>query len=403
MPKDICILLGSGFSSAVAGMPSLASISTSIQEALLNNDYLSDSFKELTIKDLQNDPWNYEKCCELVAYLRLLINSEDRAKYFFKEKGDIKLHEKSIHAAEEVIYQEVLNQLIKVSNKKKHKKLRKNFEQMILKLTTQGYIVHIFDLNHDLVVDSIFNDPNKEFKYENFFRQYESQPYGLPNIPIGSGKTTLYLMHYRQDLMYSNESNIFHYKMHGSLNIASLLGMPFGGKNLPKHYIAGPHLALAFKKNGRPDYGEETKNALLKVFQEGTYKNVDKKECKITSSIINIGSLKSKILTTDALQYFPDCYSQFSKLGSRGAAIFSIGYSFRDSHINHIIQRHFDSEIYGPYYKNHAAKIFFSGKEDIPLITDPLNKIKYFDNGIMKNNLRRKILCSDKYFEEYIN
>lgn len=400
--KDLCILLGAGFSCAVAGMPTVKSVSESIKEALENDYLITDEFKQLILNNPSIQPWNYEHFSELIAHLRKVIINDEIATYFFDKKDDIHDHEHSMRRVEETIYQTLLDNLTNISTTDEHIRRRKDFDKLLAKLLEQDYTLHIFDLNHDLVIDSILSS---KAEYENFFRRNEEGDYVLERVPVGSGMRNIYLLSYRTDLMRSTtETKIYHYKLHASLNIPYLFGMPFGTDEA-KRFIKGSHLAIIYTaecEEGIADYGPEAMEVLFKAIKEARYKDENDAEFLFTASMLYQPNFKNQALTSDVLDYTPDCYAKFCKLGSAGAALLSIGYGFRDSHINHAILRHFDTSIYPNYAINHCAKILFSSTEDIPLITQPLSKIEYSDIGVMQNNLGRKVLYSDRLFEEFL-
>ncbi len=408
--KEISILLGAGFSKSLADLPlasGLLSLSSYVLKAFNNDSRLKERFKNT------KENFNYEK------FAQYLENIRDQSSFATElgldslnlDDGEIE----KLNLCEEILYKILLDKLLSVDYAEKFKKMQKSFVDLVKALLADGYKLHFFDLNHDLLLDKIFSD-EEGLLVENFFKVYEEFMPTRGYFPLEKivPKNTLetkfrrsksdiardglsFFVH--RDFTSEAETNLFHYKPHGALNFIYLLGLPVKISSKSSHDMAGLHLLYGFKSDGKPDYGKTFRDNLKKVFNN-RISQIENIRCQ--PAILNQGNNKASILTRDFLYYFPEVYSRFISLGEKGVPLLTIGYGFQDSHFNTAIRYHYKTSLYSAYQDN-KAKILFSGYEEIPLITDKLKTISLDDSsGLTRNEFGRKVFCSDRNFEEFL-
>lgn len=412
--KEISILLGAGFSKSLADLPlasGLLSLSSYVLKAFKNDSRLKERFE-----NIKEENFNYEKFAQYLENIRDQSRFGTELGLNFSSLDDNETEK--LNLCEEILYKTLLDKLLSVDYAGEFKKRQRSFVALVKELLEDGYKLHFFDLNHDLLLDRIFSD-EEGLLVENFFKVYEEfMPtrgyFPLENmVPKNTVETKFrrlksdiardglsFFVH--RDFTSEGETNLFHYKPHGALNFIYLLGLPVKIGSESSYDMAGLHLLYGFKSDGEPDYGKTFRDNLKKVFNGKSYRTRDDDVIRFQPAILNQGSNKASILTRDFLYYFPEVYSRFISLGEKGVPLLTIGYGFQDSHFNTAIRYHYKTSLYSAYQDN-KAKILFSGYEEIPLITDKLKTISLDDSsGLTRNEFGRKVFCSDCNFEDFL-
>ena len=403
--KEISILLGAGFSKSLADLPLAEALSLEVLEALKAKLELQEEFK-----NVEGRNFNYEKFAQ---YLESTYDQDRLAK-------ELKLNFSSLNnndftkpnLCKQILYETLLKKLLRVNYGKKFKQRQENFVDLITKLLAEGYKLHFFDLNHDLLLEKLFQD--KSLEVENFFKIHkEFEPYRV-YIPLEDSSSQMPsenkfsprkkeireqgIWFYQSEDQISNtqgDSNnkqIFHYKPHGALNLVYLGGYRILIDHCGIYDMVGLHLLKD------TSYDQIYQDKLKKIFKKKPYQTAEGKQGEFEPAILNQGSNKASILTKDFLYYFPEVYSKFISLGEKGVPLLTIGYGFQDSHFNTAIMYHYKTD---PYPLK--PKILFSGHEEIPLITDKLKTISLNgSSGLTRNEFGRKVFCSDCNFEDFL-
>ena len=401
--KEISILLGAGFSKSLADLPLASDLSSDVLKAFKNDSRLKERFKNT------KENFNYEEFAQYLENIReqSSFGTELGLDFISLDDGEIE----KLNLCEIVLYKTLLDKLLSVDYAEEFKKRQKSFVALVKELLEDGYKLHFFDLNHDLLLDKIFSD-EEGLLVENFFKVYEEfmptrgyfplekiVPKNTVENKFRRSKSDIardgwsFFVH--RDFTSEAETNLFHYKPHGALNFIYLLGLPVKISSKSSHDMAGLHLLYGFKSDGKPDYGKTFRDNLKKVFNN-RISQIENIRCQ--PAILNQGNNKASILTRDFLDYFPEVYSKFISLGEKGVPLLTIGYGFQDSHFNTAIRYHYKTD---PYPLK--PKILFSGDEEIPLITDKLKRISVDDSsGLTRNKFGRKVFCSDRNFEEFL-
>jgi hypothetical protein len=405
--KEISILLGAGFSKSLAGLPLASDLSSDVLKAFKNDSRLQERFE-----NTEGGNFNYEK------FAQYLGNMKDQGRFATElgldslnlDDGEIK----KLVLCERILYKTLLDKLLSVDYAEKFKQRQKSFVDLITKLLEDGYKLHFFDLNHDLLLDRIFSD-EQDLRVENFFEFYEdgilpNQGYiSLEDTAMDSNSVSkshgskekgiiLLRSKLRSKKFAYDDKKLFHYKPHGALNLIYLQRVGTEG-NRP-FTISYIHLLRNFKQDGSPDHGKAYQDNLKVLFNtNNSVRPISQMEwIRYQPAILNQGSNKASILTKDFLYYFPEVYSRFISLGEKGVPLLTIGYGFQDSHFNTAIMYHYKTD---PYPLK--PKILFSGYEEIPLITDKLKTISLDDSsGLTRNEFGRKVFCSDCNFEDFL-
>jgi hypothetical protein len=295
----------------------LLSLSSYVLKAFNNDSRLKERFK-----NIKEENFNYEK------FAQYLENIRDQSSFATElgldslnlDDGEIE----KLNLCEEILYKILLDQLLSVDYAEKFKKRQKSFVDLVKALLADGYKLHFFDLNHDLLLDKIFSD-EEGLLVENFFKVYEEfmptrgyfplekiVPKNTVENKFRRSKSDIardglsFFVH--RDFTSEAETNLFHYKPHGALNFIYLLGLPVKISSKSSHDMAGLHLLYGFKSDGKPDYGKTFRDNLKKVFNEKSYRTCDDDVIRFQPAILNQGSNKASILTRDFLYYFPEVY-----------------------------------------------------------------------------------------------
>jgi hypothetical protein len=411
--KEISILLGAGFSKSLADLPLASGLSSDLPLVPnLSSDVLkafkNDSRLKERFENTKEENFNYEK------FAQYLVNIRDQSLLGTKLGLDFSRLDdnetEKLNLCEGILYETLLDKLLSVDNAEKFKKRQETFVDLITKLLAEGYKLHFFDLNHDLLLEKLFQD--ESLKVENFFEIYgefmlhrgyiqledSSSQASLENKFRPREKEIALGFYQYKDQIFNTQGDynkqIFHYKPHGALNLFYLTGYPTSNDYYRE--MVGLHLLKD------TSYDQIYQNKLNKIFKEKAYLTANGEQIEFQPAILNQGNNKASILTTDFLAYFPEVYSKFISLGEQGVPLLTIGYGFQDSHFNTAIEYHYNkNDSYR--LKLSKPKILFSGYEEIPLITDKLKRISVDDcSGLTLNKFGRKEFRSDRNFEDFL-
>jgi hypothetical protein len=399
--KEISILLGAGFSKSLAGLPLARELSSDVLKAFKNDSRLKERFE-----NTKEGNFNYEKFAQYLGNIREQSSFRTELGLDFISLDDNE--REKLNLCEEILYKTLLDKLLSVDYAEKFKKRQKSFVDLVKALLEDGYKLHFFDLNHDLLLSRIFETSCLEV--ENFFNFYEKER--LPNQGYfslqdtamdsnsvnksqGSKEKGITLLQSKEHFSY-DDKKLFHYKPHGALNLIYLQKLELKVED-NRYEMSWLHLLRNFKPDGSPDHGKAYRDN-LKVFFNGSYPVSSTESMPCQPAILNQGNNKASILTRPFLDYFPEVYSKFISLGEKGVPLLTIGYGFQDSHFDTAMIYHYKTD---PYPLK--PKILFSGDEEIPLITDKLKTISLDDSsGLTLNRFGRKEFRSDRNFEDFL-
>ncbi|MFM7458346.1 MAG: hypothetical protein ACKO3R_06775 [bacterium] len=257
--KEISILLGAGFSKSLAGLPLAGELSSDVLKAFKNDSRLNAKFE-----NIKEENFNYEK------FAQYLENTRDQNRFAIElgldslnlDDGEIE----KLNLCEEILYKTLLDKLLSVDYAAKFKKRQKSFVDLVKELLGEGYKLHFFDLNHDLLLEKLFQDNHIEV--ENFFRIYgEFMPHrGYIQLEDFGSKTSsedkfrlpkkeireqgIWFCPYQDHIFNtqgdSNNEQIFHYKPHGALNLVYLMEYRIPIESNRFYDMVGPHLLIDF-------------------------------------------------------------------------------------------------------------------------------------------------------------
>lgn len=239
--KEISILLGAGFSKSLADLPlasGLLSLSSYVLKAFKNDSRLKGRFE-----NINEENFNYEKFAQYLENIREQSSfaTELGLDFISLDDGEIE----KLNLCEIVLYKTLLDKLLSVDYAEEFKKRQKSFVALVKELLEDGYKLHFFDLNHDLLLDRIFSD-EQDLRVENFFEFYEEEI--LPNQGYISFEDTamdsnsvskshaskekgITLLRSKKYFAY-DDKKIFHYKPHGALNLIYLQNLRVEGRGV---------------------------------------------------------------------------------------------------------------------------------------------------------------------------
>jgi hypothetical protein len=162
--KEISILLGAGFSKSLADLPLASDLSSDVLKAFKNDSRLKERFKNT------KENFNYEEFAQYLENIReqSSFGTELGLDFISLDDGEIE----KLNLCEIVLYKTLLDKLLSVDYAEEFKKRQKSFVALVKELLEDGYKLHFFDLNHDLLLDKIFSD-EEGLLVENFFKVYE--------------------------------------------------------------------------------------------------------------------------------------------------------------------------------------------------------------------------------------
>ena len=231
-PKFFNIILGAGFSKAMAELP----ISKEIDELIFqDSSRLKELYNYLKGKDEKH---NFET---IIHELRSYKTCENIRNFFHKELSA----EKSDELVQELTKKtsEVLTSTLDIKYEKIKKELSPLFIQFLELLVGNSFHINIFDLNFDNVFESTIQNSNLKNHYYDFY-DFHTEGFKCPyfNYPLASliinpftiNSKTYQKQCYREyangffnkeltsekidkDLNNLNNRRIHHYKLHGSL------------------------------------------------------------------------------------------------------------------------------------------------------------------------------------------
>lgn len=410
--KEISILLGAGFSKSLANLPLAKELSSKVLEAFKSNAKWKNKFE-----NIEEGNFNYEKFSQYLECVRDQdrLAKELNIKFSSLDEDEIE----QLNLCRTILSKTLLQELLSVDYSKELKERQGHFIKLIKELINEGYKLHFFDLNHDLLLARLFEE--NKLPVEDFFEHYTENE--LPNqgyivLKEDAKSDNISQKKFRKSSKKINEqgvsllrskeplssydhnnTKIFHYKPHGALNFIYLQRLRVEGN--PPRYMTWLHQFKNFKRNGDTNYGASFNEHIKDCFNNRSYPT-EQGNIRCQPAILNQGWNKASILTRDFLDYFPEVYSKFISLGEKGVPLLTIGYGFQDSHFNTAIMHHYRTQIYTAYEQLAMAKILFSGYNKIPLITDRLESISVSDAGLTRNEFGRTVICSEEYFEIFL-
>lgn len=394
--KQISILLGAGFSKALANLPLASELSGIILKRLQNHKDIGNYF-------FDTNNFNYE---EFAEFLFQKENTLDYSSKNLKNYSALNNEREFLTQSWEIINSTLLDQLFKFKDKDPFKRRQLKFMDFLSRLTDDNFKIHIFDLNHDLVLNRML--ASNQVCFDNFFDYYdEFLPsrglFQIENKPIKSAgfrKTSLEIvrnsafhLNFRGSLLkYTNKDcNIFHYKPHGALNLTRFFELPVPAGENSTFPANGLHMFQSNNEKGQIMFNKDFKNNIKRIFKEKCYKDINGNVCRIVPAVICQAGSKGSILTQISLEYFPEVYSRFASLGDSGSALLAIGYGFQDGHFNIAIRNNYKTKDYKSYSKG-EAKILLSSEFEISSIKE---RLKNLDHKTNNENSKEVIYSSD--------
>jgi hypothetical protein len=244
-------------------------------------------------------------------------------------------------------------------------------------LLENGYEIHFFDLNFDLVAENIFRDLAKESQNITFNDFFEKSD----NLNTQRAQESLF----RPKFVEKN-FNINLYKLHGAFNIINIGDSD--RNHVPGITANGYLINLGFIKvdlsQNMAEPAQKRVDALKENFDQAISQLMDIASHPIESSLL-IGNLSKLITKGFAARYPKFCYEQFDEKILSSELIFIIGYSGADLDIN--------STLLERFWKTTSS--FFDLKDE--------NICKTVVYSELQNN--KYPLCKqsdDKNFEDYL-
>jgi hypothetical protein len=332
--KTASFLVGAGFSYALNDFPVTKDFSYKIKrivldkiEPLCSNNEESQVFYEWLSNYSDNGYWNFEKISELVQDLASLKAAA------YPGLPDHNLLKTVLNTIKSELCKKYLELTLSDNNLYKQKVCK--FKKLIRSLLVDGYEIHFFDLNFDLVAENIFIDLAKEpqnITFNDFFEE-----------PASRKQARAWGNLFERNL--TGRINL--YKLHGAFNIINI-------GDCDKNYVNGiakvrdeySDIPLGFRKVdlGQNIIGTDTPqrkiDALKENFDRATSQLMDIASHPIESSLL-IGNLSKLITKGFDLSYPKFCYEQFDEKILSSELIFIIGYSGADLDINSTLVERF--------------------------------------------------------------
>ena len=377
--KTASFLVGAGFSYALNGFPCTKEFSVEIKTTVLNtieplcsNNEESQVFYKWLSKYSHDGYWNFEKISDLVEDLRSLKAAA------YPGLPDHNLLKTVLNTIKTELCKKYLE--LTLSDNDLYQQRVCKFKKLTRSLLEDGYEIHFFDLNFDLVAENIFRDLASETEaitFNDFFEKSDSRTVKKAQGTLGN------LFHPK---FVGKNGTINLYKLHGAFNIINI------ERYLPVLASSGDWIGPGFIKvdlsQNMAEPAQKRVDALKENFDQAISKLIniesDEKDEKIESSLL-IGNLSKLITKGFAARYPKFCYEQFDEKILSSELIFIIGYSGADLDIN--------STLLERFWKTTSS--FFDLKDE--------NICKTVVYSELQNN--KYPLCKqsdDKNFEDYL-
>ena len=378
--KTASFLVGAGFSYALNGFPCTKEFSVEIKTTVLNtieplcsNNEESQVFYKWLSKYSHDGYWNFEKISDLVEDLRSLKAAA------YPGLPDHNLLKTVLNTIKTELCKKYLE--LTLSDNDLYQQGSCKFKKLTRSLLEDGYEIHFFDLNFDLVAENIFRDLASETEaitFNDFFEKSDSRK-------IQRAQESLFTPEF-----VGKNGTINLYKLHGAFNIINIGDL--SRNHAPAITANGSSINRGFIKVdlnqniiGTP---QRKIDALKENFDQAISKLIniesdEKSDEKIESSLL-IGNL-SKLITKGFAPSYPKfCYEQFNKKILDSELIFIIGYSGADLDINSTLLERFKT-----------TSSFFDWKD-----TNICKTVVYSEPQNKKYPLCKQ--SDDKNFEDYL-
>lgn len=331
--KTASFLVGAGFSYALNGFPVTKDFSDRIKlivldkiEPLCSNNEESQVFYEWLSKYSHKGYWNFENISDLVQDLASL----KAAAYPGLPEDDLLVKE-----VLNTIKTELCKQYLELtlSDNDLYKQSVCKFKKLIRSLLEDGYEIHFFDLNFDLVAENIFRDlasKTEAITFNDFFEKSD-------NRQIQRAQESLF----RREFVEKN-FNINLYKLHGAFNIINIgRYLPVLASSDQSESWIDPGFRKVDLSQNMAEPAQKRVDALKENFDQAISKLIKiESDEKIESSLL-IGNLSKLITKGFAARYPKFCYEQFDEKIVSSELIFIIGYSGADLDINSTLLERF--------------------------------------------------------------
>lgn len=346
--EEITVIVGAGFSSAMAGMKLSKDFSSNlhsiIEDKLIAIDTPLDLRKWiLEFKNPSSSVWDFELMMDLLKHCNALNHHKFPSMYYKEQIDPI------IEFINQELYKEYSQP--KIDNGHANK-----FKQLIHLFINQGYTVNIFDLNFDLIIESIFSS---DMNYNDYFGEYNLK--GLyRNRPIDFTDS------FDSDL----HNKINHFKLHGAFNIVHYFeNMPPDSRDLHKFGFR------KFKLDS--DIIQGLSNNYLKALDDINFYNFGE-----TGSFLITGNLNKLAHKGLGLSYLDFAFKNLHRSFDNSNLTMVIGYGGNDPDIN-------------PLLVNNLAESFVQPKPTKTLICK--------NRGVTSSELSYLFTDGDDNFEDFLD